>query len=124
MSGVRRALRGYGSTRRLQGFWRRQTPVMKTRKLLIALATAGLATAALGPAVFPANADPRTFQIKTATGQTVTVTVDVPPGTPIGQISFPGVSGPIVSITEITPPPDASTGVDVQTQEQSPPQQA
>ena len=94
---------------------------MKSRKLLIALATAGIATAGFGAAVFPASAEPRTFQIKLTTGQTVTVTVDVPPGTPVDQIEFPGVSAGIVSVTEVTPPPSAQPGVEIQTGEQPPP---
>jgi hypothetical protein len=93
---------------------------MKTRKLLIALATAGIATAGLGSAVFPANADPRTFQVKLATGQTVTVTVDLPPGAPIPS-SFPGVNGVVVAVTEVTPPPQAQTGVEVETAPKPPP---
>ena len=87
---------------------------MKTRKLLIALVTAGIATAGFGAAVFPANAEPRTFVVKTATGQTVTVTVDLPPGSGI-PASFPGVNGVIVSVQEVTPPPAAETGVEVET---------
>jgi hypothetical protein len=99
---------------------------MKSRKLLIALATAGFATAGFGAAVLPADADPRTFQIKLATGQTVTVTVDVPPGTPVSSIQFPGINAAgIVSVTEVTPPPSAQPGVQVETapQQAPPPQQ-
>jgi hypothetical protein len=88
---------------------------MNTRKLTIALATAGIATAGFGAAVLPANAVLRTFQVTLATGQTVTVSVDVAPGTPVSAITFPGVSGPIVSVTEITPP-QGGGAVDVQTQ--------
>jgi hypothetical protein len=77
------------------------------RQLLIAMTTAGVATAGLGATVLPASAVPRTFQVTLVTGQTVVVTVDVPPGTPVDQISFPGVSGPVASVTEITPAPEA-----------------
>jgi len=88
---------------------------MNTRKLTVALATAGIATAGFGAAVLPASAELRTFQVTLATGQTVTVTVDVPPGTPVSAIAFPGVNGAIVSVTEITPPESAEPGADVQT---------
>src|SRR5688572_17336971 len=83
---------------------------MNTRKLLLALATAAVAVACFGAAVFPASAQPRTFQITLVTGQTMVVTVDVPPGTPVDAISFPGVNGPIASVTEITPTPPPSGG--------------
>jgi murein DD-endopeptidase MepM/ murein hydrolase activator NlpD len=88
---------------------------MNTRKLTVALATAGIATAGFGAAVLPADAQLRTFQVTLATGQTVTVTVDVPPGTPVSAITFPGVDGVVVSVTEITPPPAAEPGAQVQT---------
>jgi len=74
------------------------------KKLLIALTTAGVATAALGGGVLPASAEQRTFQITLATGQVMTVTVDVPPGTPVDAITFPGVNGVVVQVVEITPP--------------------
>jgi hypothetical protein len=78
---------------------------MTNRKLLIALVTAAVATAGFGASVLPASAEPRTFQITLATGQVIVVTVDVPPGTPVSQIAFPGVNGVIVSVVEVTPPP-------------------
>ena len=82
---------------------------MNKRKLLIGLLLAGLFTAGLGAGVFPASADQRTFVVTLATGQTVTVTMDVPPGTPLDQIHPPGIATPIVGITEITPPAAPST---------------
>ena len=81
---------------------------MNTRKLTVALATAGIATAGFGAAVLPANAELRTFQLTLATGQTVTVTVDVPPGTPLEQIEIPGVTTPIVGVSEANPPASIS----------------
>jgi hypothetical protein len=81
---------------------------MNKRKLLIALLVAGLFTAGLGAGVFPASADQRTFVITLATGQTLTVTLDVPPGTPLDQIHPPGISTPIVSIQDVTPAPTST----------------
>jgi murein DD-endopeptidase MepM/ murein hydrolase activator NlpD len=77
---------------------------MTKRKLLIALTTAAVATAGFGASVLPASAEQRTFVVTLATGQSITVTVDVPPGTPVSAIKFPGVNGVVVSVTEITPP--------------------
>ncbi|MCW2966931.1 MAG: peptidoglycan DD-metalloendopeptidase family protein, partial [Solirubrobacteraceae bacterium] len=81
---------------------------MNKRKLLIALLVAGLFTAGLGAGVFPASADQRTYLVTLATGQTLTVTLDVPPGTPLSQIHPPGISTPIVSIQDITPAPSTA----------------
>jgi murein DD-endopeptidase MepM/ murein hydrolase activator NlpD len=77
---------------------------MTKRKLLIALTTAAVATAGFGGSVLPASAEPRTFVVTLATGQSITVTVDVPPGTPVSAIKFPGVNGVVVSVVEVTPP--------------------
>ena len=74
---------------------------MHKRKLLIGLATAGAFSAGFGATVFPASAQPRTLQVTLLGGATIQVTVDVPPGTPLDQIAIPGVTLPIVSITEV-----------------------
>src|SRR4051812_23275659 len=92
------------------------------------LAGGALAIAAVSAGIFtfvmPASADQRTLVVTLATGQTVTVTVDVPPGTPVDQIHVPGVSGPIVSVQDVTAPSQPNTPpVQVQagpTQEQPP----
>jgi Transglycosylase SLT domain len=76
---------------------------MNKRKLLIVLATAGVALAALGPGTKTASAEQRTLLVTLLGGQQLTVTVDVPPGTPVDQIKIPGVSTPIVSVQDITP---------------------
>jgi hypothetical protein len=62
----------------------------------------------------PASAATRTLFVTLATGQTITVTVDVPPGTPIDQIAIPGVSAPIVSVSEVPAPPAGQPPVEVQ----------
>jgi hypothetical protein len=78
---------------------------MNKRKLLIGLLVAGLFAAGFGTAIFPASADQRTFVVTLATGQTITVTEDVPAGTPADQVQPPNVATPIVGVTEVTPPP-------------------
>jgi murein DD-endopeptidase MepM/ murein hydrolase activator NlpD len=76
---------------------------MNKRKLLIVLATAGVALAVLGPATMSASAEQRTLLVTLLGGQQMTVTVDVPPGTPLDQIKIPGVTTPIVSVQDVTP---------------------
>ena len=76
---------------------------MHKRKLLIGLATAGLLLAGFGAATMPASAEQRTLLVTLVGGAQVTVTVDVPPGTPTDQIQIPGVSAPIASVQDITP---------------------
>jgi hypothetical protein len=76
---------------------------MNKRKLLIVLATAGVALAGLGPATKNASAEQRTLLVTLLGGAQMTVTVDVPPGTPVDQIKIPGVTTPIVSVQDITP---------------------
>jgi murein DD-endopeptidase MepM/ murein hydrolase activator NlpD len=78
---------------------------MNKRKLLIGLLLAGLFTVGLGAGVFPASADQRTFVVTLLGGQTITVSMDVPPGTPLDQIHPPGVSTPVVGVQEVTPAP-------------------
>jgi hypothetical protein len=81
---------------------------MNKRKLLISLLVAGLFTAGLGAGVFPAAADQRTFQVTFVGGTTTIVTLDIPAGTPLDQVTIPGVSLPILSIEDITPPASTS----------------
>jgi len=76
---------------------------MHKRKLLIGLATAGLFLAGFSAATMPASAEQRTLLVTLLGGAQVTVTVDVPPGTPVDQIKIPGVTTPIVAVQDITP---------------------
>ncbi len=76
---------------------------MHKRKTIIGLATAGAFSAAFGATVFPASAELRTLNVTLLGGQTIQVTVDVPPGTPLDQIAIPGVTLPIVSVTDAGP---------------------
>ena len=73
---------------------------MNKRKLLIGLATAGIFTAGFGAAVFPASAELRTLTITLLGGAQVKVTVDVPPGTPLDQITLPGITTPVLGISD------------------------
>jgi hypothetical protein len=84
------------------------------RKLLTALASAGVMAVGTGVTATPASATPRTFVVTLVGGAQVTLTVDVAPGTPADQITFPGLSAPVVSVQEITPAPTATPGVGVQ----------
>ncbi len=76
---------------------------MHKRKLLIGLATAGCFSGAFA-AAGPAGAELRTLNVTLLGGQVIQVTVDVPPGTPLDQIKIPGVTLPIVSVADVTPP--------------------
>jgi hypothetical protein len=76
---------------------------MHKRKLLIGLATAGLFLAGFGAATMPASAEQRTLLVTLLGGAQITVTVDVPPGTPVDQIKIPGVTTPIVAVQDVTP---------------------
>src|SRR4051794_7460363 len=104
---------------------------MTKRKLAFALIATALVGAGVGASVIPASADQRTLVVTLATGQTVTVTVDVPPGTPVDQIHIPGISTPIVGVSEVSqpspPPPSdqpapapAPPSASVQTQPEAP----
>src|SRR4029078_13656538 len=77
---------------------------MHKRKLLLVLLVAGLFTAGLGAGLVPASADQRTFRVTFVGGTTTVVTLDIPADTPLNQVTVPGVSLPVLSIEEITPP--------------------
>jgi hypothetical protein len=78
---------------------------MNRRKPLHALALTGAVATIVAFSASPASADPRTFVVTLLGGAQVTVTVDVPPGTPVDQITFPGIDLPVVSVQEVTPSP-------------------
>ena len=73
---------------------------MKTRKLLIGLFIAGAMSAGFGAAILPASAAQRTLVVTLLGGQQITVTVDVPPGTPLDKITLPGITTPIIGIAD------------------------
>src|SRR3954454_1649532 len=96
---------------------------MTKRKLAFGLLATALVGAGVGASVIPASADQRTLVVTLATGQTVTVTVDVPPGTPLDQIHIPGITTPIVGVSEVSSPSQpGQPPVQVGTGQQPPPQ--
>jgi murein DD-endopeptidase MepM/ murein hydrolase activator NlpD len=78
---------------------------MHRRKLLIGLTVAGLFLAGFSAATVPASAEQRTLLVTLEGGAQVTVTVDVPAGTPVDQIEIPGITVPIQSVQDITSAP-------------------
>ncbi len=77
-----------------------------SRRILYILLTAGLAAvAALATLSNSASATPRTITVQLGNGQVITITVDVPPGTPLDQIQLPGEVVP--PGTPSQPPPAA-----------------
>jgi soluble lytic murein transglycosylase-like protein len=74
---------------------------MNRRKLPIVPLTAAAAVAvAAAVPTSSAQADQRMLVVTLATGAQITVTVDVPAGTPLNQVEIPGVTGTIVSIAD------------------------
>jgi hypothetical protein len=73
---------------------------MTGRKLLIAF----LATA-LYAVVFVASAaaEMHRVQVTLVTGQVMTVTVDVPPGTPVEQVQIPGLPAAVQQVVDLGP---------------------
>ncbi len=80
-------------------------------KLITGLATAGVVTAGFGVSALPAGAEMRVLSVTLLGGATIQVTVDVPPGTPLSQISIPGVDLPVVAVSDLGPanPPATSS---------------
>jgi len=73
------------------------------RKLLVALVVTGALTAGFGTTAFTASAQPRTFKVTLLGNITTTVTLDLPPGTPLSAVKIPGLGDlPILAIVEIT----------------------
>jgi hypothetical protein len=86
---------------------------MRRRKLGIALAAAALFGVLL---VVPASAELHRVSVTLVTGQTITTTVDVPPGASVESVQIPGLPAPVQSITDLGPvatpePPPAPTAV-------------
>ena len=74
---------------------------MTSRKLLtIATASAALYAVVL---VASASAALHRVQVTLVTGQTLTLTVDVPAGTPIQQVQIPGLPAPVQEIVDLGP---------------------
>jgi murein DD-endopeptidase MepM/ murein hydrolase activator NlpD len=93
----------------VEGWGARIVDHMRTRRFLIAAVAAASLGAGLGSSVLPASAQRRTLVVTLQGGKQITVTVDVPAGTPVSQIQIPNVSLPIVSVVEPNPPAATST---------------
>ena len=88
---------------------------MKNRPIAIALAASALYSGVL---VATAHAEMHYVRVTLVTGQQLTVTVDVPPGTPVSQLQIPGLPAPVASIVDLgsaegTPTPTATAPVQV-----------
>jgi soluble lytic murein transglycosylase-like protein len=85
-----------------------------SKRLVFVLLTAALAAATvvgLTVPATPASAELRTVTVQLADGSTTTVTVDVPPGTPLDQVQLPPtptVTSPVPIPTTPTPTPSPS----------------
>jgi hypothetical protein len=74
---------------------------LNRRKPLTALALAGVVASLVAFTATPASAAQRTFVVTLLGGAQVTLTLDVPPDTPVDQIEFPGLDLPIISVQEV-----------------------
>src|SRR5215213_599720 len=77
---------------------------MKTRVITLLLSAGLLVAAALTAWTFPASAQTQTVYVQLPSGEVVPVTVDVPPGTSLGDIQLPGTPVPAPSA------PDGGSG--------------
>src|SRR3954465_8847623 len=80
------------------------------RPLAVALAASAFYA---GVFVTTAHADEHYVRVTLVTGQQLTITVEVPAGTPVDQLQIPGLPAPVSSIvdlgsTETTPTPTAT----------------
>src|SRR4051812_28939281 len=89
---------------------------MIRRKLLTLLFGVALVAALVALPTNTASAEPRTLLVTLLGGEQITVTVDVPPGTPVDQIQIPGVNGVIVSVPEVGGPPAPEAPATIQTE--------
>ncbi len=94
---------------------------MNKRKLLSGMAAAGVFSAGFGAAVYPASAELRTLTVTLLGGKTVQVQVDVPPGTPLDQIRLPGITLPVIGISDSGPAAPATTEAPPAQTEATPP---
>src|ERR687894_1090890 len=70
------------------------TPRMKTRVITLLLAAGLLVVAGLTALTLPASAQTQTVYVQLPSGETVPVTVDVPPGSSVDDIQLPGTPVP------------------------------
>src|SRR3954453_6653443 len=74
-----------------------------------------LATSAFYAGIFVTNASAEMHYVRVTlvTGQQITITVDIPPGTPVDQLQIPGLPAPVSPIVDLgsvesTPSPTAT----------------
>ena len=84
-------------------------PGMTSRKLLTAIAATALYAVVL---VTSASAEMHRVQVTLVTGQIMTVTVDVPPGTPVEQVQIPGLPAAVQQMVDLGPVADADRHAD------------
>src|ERR1051325_2144345 len=90
-----------GMSRPCRGRGRGPVPGMRSRKLLgIALAASALYAGVL---VASASAELHRVQVTLVTGQVLTVTVDVPAGTPVTQVQIPGLPAAVQNVVDLGP---------------------
>src|SRR3954463_6827402 len=85
------------------------------RPIAVALAASALYSGVL---VATARAEMHYVRVTLVTGQQLTVTVEVPDGTPVSQVQIPGLPAPVSSIVDLgsaegTPTPTQAPGVGV-----------
>jgi murein DD-endopeptidase MepM/ murein hydrolase activator NlpD len=73
--------------------------MLTRRRAVVCTAVAG---AALGAVVLPVGAEQRTITVTLLGGKTITLTANVPPGTPLDQVQLPDITTPIVAISNGT----------------------
>ncbi len=83
--------------------------MLRSRKLLVVVATVGLLAVWGAAPLSTASADTCVVTVTLVGGQTMNFTVNVPPGTPLSSIQLP-VTGPVQNVTEsCTSTPTTST---------------
>src|SRR5881392_2332932 len=69
-----------------------------SRPVAIALAASALYSGVL---VAEAKAEMHYVRVTLVTGQQLTVTVDIPAGTPVDQVQIPGLPAPVASVVDL-----------------------
>ena len=90
---------------------------MRRRKLVIGLAAAAM----FGAIVVPASAEMHRVSVTLVTGQTLTLTVDVPPGSAVDSIALPDLPAAVESVVDLGPvAPPTPTASPTETPTQAP----
>ena len=90
---------------------------MRRRKLVIGLAAAAI----FGAIAVPASAELHRVSVTLVTGQTLTLTVDVPPGSAVDSIALPDLPAAVESVVDLGPvAPPTPTASPTETPTQAP----